>query len=105
MSAAEWAIIIGAGGTVLLQIIGRVQAWQLAVIAARTETQAKANQQTTIDKVEGVSKLVDGTTSKLTDQVAELSRENAALRAQVAGYIARDATTAQIAREHKTQEG
>ncbi len=40
--AAQWSIIIAAIGTVILQVIGRLQSWQLAVIAARAEAKQEA---------------------------------------------------------------
>lgn len=103
MSAAEWAVVIAAIGTVALQVIGRLQAWQLAVIALRSEHKQETRGAVLVEKVSNVDKMLDGTTSKLTEQVAALAKENAMLREQIVGFRERDATTAQLAREHKME--
>lgn len=101
MGVSEWAIVIAAFGTMIMQVIGRIQAWQLAVIAARAEHKQETSAAILVEKVGQVHHTVDGTTSKLTDQVAVLAKENATLREQIVGFRERDATTAQLAREAK----
>jgi hypothetical protein len=98
-SAAQTAIIIAAVGTVILQVLGRLQAWQLAVIAARTEAKSDAGQKATQAELNKVHSLVNSTTSHLLNDLKAISAANTALREQVSGFVERDAVTAQLARE------
>jgi len=98
MDATFVVAIIFASGSLILQIIGRVQAWHLAVIAARTEVKTDLGREVLVKDVGRVHSLVDGTTSKLIGENAALASANAALREQVSGFVERDAGIAAAAR-------
>jgi len=98
MSVIEVTGIIFAIGTLLLQVLGRVQAWHLAVIASRTEVKTDLSREVLGKDVSRVHSLVDGTTSRLISENVALTSANAALREQVSAYIERDASTAAVAR-------
>lgn len=98
MDVNSWMILIGVVGTLVLQILGRIQAWHLAVIAARTEVKTELNRSELGTKVDQVQQKVDGSLSKLVAEVAALAEANASLREQVSSLIERDLTTAGIAK-------
>lgn len=99
MDAQGWIVLVAAIGTLVLQVLGRVQAWHLAVIAIRSEAKQDAAQRESSKDVAAVHALVNSQMSALQAELRRSNEEVAELKARLASSVERDARTAEAARK------